>query len=69
MPLFDRATFEARVSDTPDALADLSGATMVLAQDALLVMSDRWRWDTMTDSQWDDLSEIISQAMDELYVT
>lgn len=67
MPLFSLPSLQERAADTSAAQPSMAPETLVLLQDALAIMFDRWRWEPMTDGEWDELQDLLANATDELY--
>jgi microcystin-dependent protein len=68
MPLFDYVSIVDRASVDGPISAYLNPAGRNLCLDALAVMTDRWRWGTITESEWDELDAAIADTIKALMV-
>ena len=66
MPLFNSISLYSRSAETSEATAILSGVGVNIALDAIAVMLDRWRWESMTDASWDTLEADLSEALENI---
>lgn len=64
--LFDWVNVQNRASGFPAGAVSLSALSKVLILDALMVMTDRWRWLAMDDSEWDSADAAIALAVNEI---